>query len=59
MMSMACEISSLTCARVTRYAKLLFNHLLELKGLEAAFDKLAPVLQLLGRTEGSFFIDIF
>jgi hypothetical protein len=56
---MACEISSLTCARVTRYAKLLFNHLLELKGLEAAFDRLAPVLQLLGRTEGSFFVDIF
>ena len=38
---------------MTRYAKLLFCHLLELKALEAAFDKLAPVLQQLGQTEGS------
>jgi hypothetical protein len=42
----------LTCDRMTRYAKLLFRHLLELKALEAAFDRLAPVLQQLGQTEG-------
>lgn len=35
----------------TRYDQLLLEHLQQLKGLEASFDKLAPVLQSLGRTE--------
>ena len=50
--SMTGEVLSLTCNRTTRYVQLLLEHLQQLKGLGASFDKLAPVLQSLGRTEG-------
>jgi len=40
-------------AEMARYAKLLYNHLLQINGLQDTFNRLSPILQRLGRIEVS------